>query len=166
MPPRKKPKAPTTLPLFDVYRSPESVQRFEPDRVRGATLRSRISRGISETLREAQTSTGDVLNRAAVAVAMGEWLDTPVSKAVLDKYAAVSSEEHEITVSRMLALIIATNDHRVLTMVADEVGLALVPKRYQYAIDELEARDTAEGLQQQLQDIQSKINDLQRGRKS
>ena len=101
MPPRKKPKAPTTLPLFDVYRSPESVQRFEPDRVRGATLRSRISRGISETLRQAQTSTGDVLNRAAVAVAMGEWLDTPVSKAVLDKYAAVSSEEHEITVSRM-----------------------------------------------------------------
>lgn len=157
---------PAPLPLFDVYRCPETVNRYPEERVRGATVWGRISRAISETLLDAKNAMGRRLDREEIAQMMGEWLGRSVSKAVLDKYASQSSDDHEITASKLLALMVVTGDHRMLVMMADELGLAVVPRKYKSAVEELDAIDQTEELNHKLTELQSQLDRLRAGRRS
>ncbi len=159
---RRKPDTP--LPLFDEWGCPQEVRRFDPVRVRGATLQGRLSRGVSETLKEARVD-GRKASRTDVARAMSQWLGTSVSAPMLNKYASVTSEDHEISLSRALALMVATGDHRLLAMMVDEVGLALVPKRYGKAAEELQERDRLEELERELTDLYARVDRMREGRR-
>lgn len=65
-------------------------------------------------------------DRYDVAAAMSRILDADVSKSMLDKYSSESSEEHNISFGRGLALIAATGRYDVLEALVRKIGCALV----------------------------------------
>lgn len=113
-----------TLDLFDDWQPPEVVQRFDDKRVRAANLREKIAMGVAETLKGAEA------DRETISEAMGAWLGEEVSKNVLDAYASQAREEHVISLPRLLALIHATGDLRILQMIAELFGHSVVDDRY------------------------------------
>ena len=65
-------------------------------------------------------------DRYDVAAAMSRVLDADVSKSMLDKYSSESSEEHNISAGRFLALIAATRRYDVLRALLHRIGCDLV----------------------------------------
>lgn len=86
-------------------------------------------------------------DRYDVAAAMSRVLDADVSKSMLDKYSSESSEEHNISAGRFLALIAATRRYDVLEALVRKIGCALVVGE--------------EILTLQLGDVQAQIDRLQ-----
>ncbi len=118
-PPRDR----ATLDLFE-WEPPKLVRRFEEVRVRAATLRQKISLAVSETMKEAEASREDIAAR------MSAWLGEDTSKPILDAYASQAREEHTISLLRVLALIEATGDLRILQMAAEMFGHSVIENRY------------------------------------
>jgi hypothetical protein len=58
-----------------------------------------------------------------------------VSKNMLDAYASEAREEHVINVVRFIALIHATQDRRLLEIVAEMFGWTVIERRYLRLID-------------------------------
>jgi hypothetical protein len=116
-----------TQDLLD-WEPPVIVRRFDDDRVRTATLRSRIARAVSETLRDCEHS------REVVATAMSDWLGEEVSKNMLDAYASEAREDHTIPYLRLLALTEVTRDPRLLQIGAEMFGYIVVEERYRHWI--------------------------------
>lgn len=112
-----------TLDLLD-WERPEIVRRYDDDRVRTASLRSRIARAVSETLRDAED------RREDIAAAMSEWLGEDVTLNMLNAYASEAREDHSIPYLRLLALIHATSDVRLLQMGAEMFGHVVADNRY------------------------------------
>lgn len=119
MPPRDA----QTLDLFS-WEPPVLVRRFAEERVRAASLRARISLAVTETLKEADRP------RDEIAQAMTDWLGEEVSKNMLDAYASQAREDQTISLLRVLALIHATGDVRILQMAAEMFGFAVIEQRY------------------------------------
>lgn len=119
-----RPRDLKTLDMFTEWQPPEVVQRFEDVRVRAATLRQKLAMGVSETLKSADE------DRDAIAAKMAEWLGEEVSKNLLDRYASQASEEHVISLLRLIALIHATGDLRILQMIAEMFGHSVVEDRF------------------------------------
>lgn len=65
-------------------------------------------------------------DRYDVAAAMSRILAADVSKSMLDKYASESSDDHNISAGRFLALIAATGRYDVLETLTRRIGCALV----------------------------------------
>lgn len=118
-----------TLDLFTDWQPPEVVQRFDDTRVRAASLRQKIALGVAETLK------GSDRDRDSIATAMAEWLGEEVSKNLLDAYASQAREEHVISLLRLIALIHATGDLRILQMIAEMFGHSVVEDRFLPWID-------------------------------
>lgn len=118
-----------TMDLLD-WEPPQVVRQFEPDQVRAASLRAMVAKAVSAALRDCEK------DREAIAAEMSEYLGEPTSKNILDAYASEAREDHVINVVRFLALVHATGDHRLLQMLADSFGLAVVEKRYLAAVEE------------------------------
>lgn len=118
------PRDPKTLDMFEDYMPPALVRRYPEERVRTASLRARIARGVAETLRECS------MDRAEVARLMAEFLDEDVTKNMLDAYASEARAEHTIPYLRLAALVHVTGDHRLLQLLADLFGLAVIDKDY------------------------------------
>lgn len=112
-----------TLDLL-AWEPPQLVQRYEEQRVRTASLRAKIARGVGETLREQRES------REEVARQMGEWLGEDVSKNMLDAYASEAREDHTIPYLRLLALVHVTGDARLLQLGAELFDRAVIESRY------------------------------------
>lgn len=53
-------------------------------------------------------------------------LGDDISKNMLDAYTAESRETHQISVVRLVAMILATRDYDLLAMVAEKVGCRLL----------------------------------------
>jgi hypothetical protein len=117
------------LDLFADWQPPEVVQRFDDTRVRAANLRQKIAMGVAETLKGAE------IDRDAIAEAMGAWLGEEVSKNLLDAYASQAREDHVISLLRLIALIHATGDLRILQMIAEIFGHSVVEDRHLPWID-------------------------------
>ena len=109
------------------WEAPTPVEKFAPVRVRAATLTGKIKRAISEALREEAEKGFDRENTAA---AMSHFLGETVSKNALDSWCSDAREDHMPSLVRFIALLDATGDKRVLQVICQELGWAVIEKRW------------------------------------
>ncbi len=117
-----------TLDLL-AWQPPEPVVAFLPEQVRAASLKAALAKGVSLALKECG------LDREAAAQVISEFLGERVSKDMLDAYASEAREDHVINVVRFQALLHVTGDRRLLQMLAEPMGWAVIDKRYLPAIE-------------------------------
>jgi hypothetical protein len=117
---------PRQLDLLADWTPSDPVERFDPVAVRAASVAGRISKAVSASLKGK--------NREAVANVMSEYLRETVSKAMLDSYASEAREDHPIPLTRLMALLHATRDRRLLQVFADEFGWAVIEERHVHLI--------------------------------
>jgi len=139
----RRARDPYTKDLLD-WQPPEPVKKFEPMEVRGASLDARICKAIVVALRD----TG--LERWAIAAKMSDYLGERVSLAMLNAYASQARSTHTISVVRFVALVHATQDRRLLELLAEIFGWSVVDERYADAIKEVELAEKCEELDRQL----------------
>jgi hypothetical protein len=125
---------------------PAPVRRFEERRIRAATLRGQLARAIAAALKDADDAG---LPREAVAQRMSEFLGERVSLHVLNAYASQAREDHVISVARLVALLHATRDQRLLEMLAEPLGWAVIERRYLPMIELAAVLDRKEELARQ-----------------
>lgn len=118
-----------TLDLLS-WQPPETAEAFPAEKVRASTLRAAMAKGVALALKECGRS------RDEVAEDISAYLGEPCPKNMLDAYASEAREEHVINVVRFLALVHATGDHRLLQMLAEPFGLAVIDARYLPAIED------------------------------
>ncbi|WP_439596493.1 DNA transposition protein [Falsiroseomonas sp.] len=106
------------------WEPPQTVLAFEEAEVRGSTLAARISRAVSVALRDCGKP------RKQVARIMGEFLGEEVSPAMLDAYASVGRDQHRISMLRLMALLHATGDRRLLEILAEPMGWAVIERHH------------------------------------
>lgn len=126
------------------WQPPEPVQRFAPDQVRAATLDQRLCKAMALALKECD------LVRDVVAERMSEFLGERVSLAMLNAYVSPARDTHKISVVRFVALVHVTRDRRLLELLADLFGWAVVDERYTDAIREVELAEKREEIERQL----------------
>lgn len=85
-----------------------------------AGIDARIARTVSEILKN------DDRDRTVIAAEMSVLLSYEVSKAMLDAYASPARDEHNISFSRMLALISVTNRFDLLDRETRPIGAAVL----------------------------------------
>ncbi len=119
----RKPPA-SMLPNLLDWQPPEIIKRYDDTTVRTATLRARIARAVSETLKTYEEAREDI------AAAMTEWLGADVSRNMLDAYASEAREEHTISFLRLLAMIHVTGDVRLLQLGAEMFDHSIVDDKY------------------------------------
>lgn len=145
-----------TLDLL-AWEPPSTTVSFPEDQVRAASLRATVARAVSLSLKDCAKSREDV------AAEISEYLGEPVGKNILDAYASEAREDHVINVVRFMALIHATGDVRLLQMLAEPFGLAVVEQRYLPAIEEAMTADAIEELSAKIEAL-SKRQQLARRR--
>ena len=109
------------------WEPPVPIERFDRERVRAATVTGKVKRAIAETLRQ-QTDGG--WNREAITVAMADYLGEPVAKSALDAWASEAREGQLPSIVRFMALLHATLDQRLLQVIAEQFGWAVVDKKW------------------------------------
>ena len=134
------PRDSRTLDLFAWQPTPPVIRHAEE--IRAASLGARVSKAVSLAMKESSRT------RDEIAEAMGAYLGRPVSKAMLDAWASESRDSHNISTVNLVALIQATGDHRLLGMLADLFGLAVIPERYVGAVEEALANDKIRELEE------------------
>lgn len=130
-----------TLDLLG-WQPPAPVKRFAEEKVRAASLRGAIAKAVGVALKECGK------DRDTVATEMAAYLGEDVSRNMLDAYASEAREEHVISLVRFIGLVHATGDHRLLQVLAELFGLAVIPQRYLPAIEAEILADKIEELQQ------------------
>lgn len=85
-----------------------------------AGLDRQVSSAVSKMMKD------DNRDRFDLAAAMSRLLDGDVSKSMLDKYSSETSEEHNISAGRFIALVAATGRYDVLEALLRKIGCALV----------------------------------------
>lgn len=133
--------APGQASLFD-WTPPAATTAFEPERVRAATIAGRISRAVSAVLGDCGLPRADVVKR------MSAYLGEPFSKAMLDTYASQGREDHHLPVHRLIALLHVTRDRRLLEMIAEEFGWAVIERRHLPLIELAALQERQEELRQ------------------
>lgn len=132
----------STLDLFQDFEPKPVVPRFAEDEVKAWTRGRRLKKALARTLSE--TTDG----RAETAKAMTEWLGEPVSKVMLDAYAA-QEKANEISALRLVALVAVTGDARALNLLLAEVGLIAIDAKYEALLRREKARELKERLEQE-----------------
>lgn len=127
------------LSLLD-WTPPQAELAFDERDVRAATLEARISRAVSVALGDCRKS------RRVVAREMSNILAEDVSEAMLDAYASVARQSHRISVSRFLALVQVTGDRRLLQLLSETMGWAVVEKRHLKLIEAALIREQEDAL--------------------
>lgn len=123
-----------TMELF-AWEPKIPIERYEDHVTRAATLQGRISLAVSNTLNEAKNESGAKLARADVAKRMASYLGESVSKTTLDAYAS-EARDNSIPLDRAVALMVVTQDFRLLSLLAEPVGHAVIPAKYESAVVE------------------------------
>lgn len=126
---RRRRSSPEQLDLLHDWKPSKPVLAFDPASVRGASIAVTISKAISQALKACGRP------REQVAEAMGRYLDEEVSAHMLNAYAAEAKHEHIISVVRFLALIHVTKDRRLLELLAEPFGWAVIERRHLPAIE-------------------------------
>lgn len=122
------------------WQPPEPAVRFEQP-VRGATLGARICRAMAMALEDCE------FDRDQVAARMSAYFGRAVSKAMLDAYVSEARSTHAITLERFAALVHATQDWRLLSLLPELFGFAVVDERYVALIRATQMREKAEELE-------------------
>ncbi|MBW6399961.1 DNA transposition protein [Roseomonas sp. HJA6] len=137
------PQHPAQLDLLD-WQPPEASVRFPEEQVRAATFAARLSRAVSVALGECG------IPREEIAARMSAYLGETVSPAMLDAYASQARADHKISVPRFLALLHATKDRRLLELLAEPMGWAVIERQHLPAITKEAIREKREEMRQQL----------------
>ena len=132
---------PTQPDLLD-WTPPAATVRFEDRTVRAASLAATLSKAVSTALRDSK------IPREEIAARMSQWLGEDVTKNMLDAYASEAREDHVISLPRFMALLHATEDRRLLELLAEPLGWAVIERRYLPLIE--------------LASVQGKIDELRR----
>ena len=119
---------------------PQAELSFDERAVRGASLDARISRAVSVAMRECGKP------RKQLAREMSAYLGEEISQPMLDAYASVARDGHRIPAARLLALVHATGDRRLLQLLAEPMGWAVVEKKHLVLIELAAAREQEEAL--------------------
>lgn len=139
MAPRRTPDT-RTLNLLD-WQPPEiPAVRYRPDEIRAASLRASFLRAMSLAEEHCQK------NREGIAAEMAGYLGEEVSKRVLDQYMSEAREDYTINVVRFLAFIHATRDFRLLSLLTEPFGLAVIEEKYLGAVEEAMCAEQIEAL--------------------
>jgi hypothetical protein len=118
--------SPDQLDLL-AWEPPETVARFDDRVIRAATIAGQISHAVAAALRDADDRG---LYRDEVARRMGAYLGERVSVPMLNGYASEAREQNVISVPRLLALVHVTGDRRLLQMLAEPFGWAVIEGRH------------------------------------
>lgn len=149
-----------TLDLLTWRPEPAKVERFDPVAVRAGTIGARVSKGVSQILNDAKNREENPLSREEIAEKMTEFLGLPegeeVSAHMLNAYASGARDAHNISVVRAVALAHATNDYRLLNLLAEELDLCVIERKY-------EAAARAVALIEHRDDVTAEIKMLTRG---
>ena len=148
-----------TLDLLSWQPTSPRVERFEEQTVRAATISGKVSLAVSRILCDAKSRDNEPLERDDVARRMSDFLGEDVSKNMIDAYASQSREDHKISVVRAVALMHATQDYRLLTLLAEELGLTVIPRKYEGTVREAI-------LAEKIEELNGELHSLRRGRKS
>lgn len=124
----KQPGDTQTLDLLSWEAEP-IVEAFAPERVRAVSLRAKIARAVSEAMMDC------VHSRAVLADRMSEFMGEPVSVNMLNAYASEAREDHSMPFIRLLGLIHATGDVRLLQLGAEMFGYSVVENKYLRWVD-------------------------------
>ena len=111
------------LDLLD-WSAPETVAAFDPFLIRANNFGGRLSRSISISLDTCGLSRSEVADRMSV------HSGSKVSLNILNAYASVARDGHQISVPRFEALMAATRDRRLAQVLVDDHGWAVIEKRY------------------------------------
>jgi hypothetical protein len=109
--------------LFGTAPSPAEIA-YAPEEVRAASLSARLCRAISVSLKACGKT------RAEVAETMSSYLGVRISESILDAYASPARESHVISWPRLIALVHATGDLRLLSAGLDQFGVAIIDRRH------------------------------------
>src|ERR1700744_322022 len=123
------------LDLLLDWEPPATTVRFEPVEVCAATLPHQISRAVAAALKATP------LSREEIAKRMSDFLGSDVKVNILNRYASPESEEHCISMVRFVALMHATRDRRLLEMLAEMMGWAVIERKHLVTIELASARE-------------------------
>lgn len=132
------------LDLLTDWQPSQTVAAFAPETVRGASLAVSLSKAVSHALKASGRSRQDA------ARLMSDYLDEPVSEAMLNAYASEARSEHIINVVRFVALLHVTRDRRLLELIAEMFGWAVVERRFLPAIEMAEAMEARARLDREI----------------
>lgn len=118
-----------TLDLLS-WEPTQPARAFEPEKVRASSLRSMICRAIALALKDCDR------DRDEIAEEIAAYLGETCPKNMLDAYASEAREDHTIPLVKFLGLIHATRDMRLLQILAQQFGWAVIPERYLGAVEE------------------------------
>lgn len=124
---------------------PEPVVRFAPDQVRAASFDQQLCKAMKVALADCG------LSRDFVAERMSAYLGERVSVSMLNAYVSPARDTHQISTVRFMALVHVTKDRRLLELLADPFGWAVVDERYADAIREVEIAEKRDELDRQLE---------------
>lgn len=147
----KRPPLPGQLDLL-AWTAPEPVRRFDEHRIRAANIRDRLARAIAAALKDADAAG---VTREEIAQRMSDFLGERVSLNMLNGYASQAREDHTISVPRLMALLHATGDQRLLELLAEPMGWAVVQKKYLPLIELAAVREQADALTKRSRQLRS-----------
>ena len=119
------------MELLD-WQAPSPVRRFDERQVRAAKLKDRLALAIAVALKDADPHG---LRREDIALRMGDFLGERISVNMLNAYASQAREDHTISVPRLMALVHATGDQRLMELIAEPLGLAVIERRFLQVIE-------------------------------
>lgn len=134
------------------WEPPKIVKRFDEQQVRAESIKVKIAKAIALTLKESDQ------NRDEIAAYMSDFLGETVTKNMVDAYASESREDHNISYVRLLAMVHATQDVRLLQFGAELFSHLVVDNKFIDWIElgmEAEKRDKA---QREVADIEKKFD--------
>jgi hypothetical protein len=100
------------------------VKSSGTERIRAISVAAKICRAIAATLKD------NPLSRDKIAQRMSDYLGQNVSGNMLDAYASQAREDHVINLVRFIALLHATQDRRLLEMIAEMFGWTVIERRF------------------------------------
>lgn len=122
---------PPRAPQADLFswEPPRVVAAYEPDRVRAASLAASLAKGVSAAMRDCAAPRADIARKISA------YLGEAVSPDMLDKYASEAADAYIINVVRFVGLIAVTGDRRLLELIAEPFGWAVIERKYLPAIE-------------------------------
>ena len=118
-----------TMDIFRVHQSQHPGGSFSERTLRAQALNDKISLAVSEVLEGARRRKQGAMTRNQVATSMSA-LGVPTTKHSLDDEAAQSKVNHKISVERAVGLMRVTGDYRLLDLIAAELDMTIVPRRF------------------------------------
>lgn len=123
---------PLTKDLF-AWQPPKVAVGYGPEVTGRGPLDNRIARLIAQALRDARD---DGFSRAQIAKRMSDYLQRPISEAMLNKWTSEGSGEHRIPFDAFIALVDATGARNLLGFAPGEFGMTVIDQEYAEIIED------------------------------